>query len=209
MPISFWYVAFILTSEKYRQAVLDRIQSYVLPNATINSDNLFDVSGLLADPLLQACFQETLRLRTQNGSMRLVNEATTIPVLGREYYVRKGSMVFIPAPLIHMDTEIYSHPEQYDPERFLGSNLETTIIANDPNHVDDEKTQVKSAPKFFKKGVPVRHYMLPFGGGDNLVSSDVGCSAYSSVRVDDSPRMRLLRRLQRFYICSTLKMLRG
>ena len=173
MPISFWYVAFILTSEKYRQAVLDRIQSYVLPNATIDSENLFDVSGLLGDPLLQACFQETLRLRAQNGSMRLVNEATTIPVLGREYYVRKGSMVFIPAPLIHMDTEIYSHPEEYDPERFLGSNLETTLIANDPNHVDDEKVQAKSTPKFFKKGVPVRHYMLPFGGGDNLVRLDM------------------------------------
>src|SRR5277367_4355204 len=151
MPISFWYAAFILTSERYRQPVLDRIQSYVLPNATIDSEDLFDVSSLLGDPLLQACFQETLRLRTQNGSMRVVNEATTIPVLDREYYIRKGSLVSIPAPLIHMDTEIYSHPEEYDPERFLGANLETTIIANDPNHVTEEKTQVKSTPKFFKK----------------------------------------------------------
>jgi cytochrome P450 len=173
MPISFWFIAFILTSEKYRQPVLDRIHSYVLPEASIESDDLFNVPGLLADPLLQACFQETLRMRTQNGSMRLVNEATTIPVLGREYSIRKGSIVFIPAPLIHMDTEIYSDPEEYDPERFLGSNLETTIIANDPDHLDEDKTQVKSTPKFFKKGVPVKHYMIPFGGGDNLVLSGI------------------------------------
>ena len=169
MPISFWYVAFILTSEKYRQPVLDRIQSYVLPNASIESENLFNVPGLLSDPLLQACFQETLRLRMQNGSMRLVNEATTIPVLGKEYYIRYGSMVFIPAPLIHMDTEIYSNPEEYDPERFLGVNLETAIIANEPEYLAEGKVPVKTAPRFFKKGVPVKHYLLPFGGGDNLV----------------------------------------
>ena len=169
MPISFWFVAFILTSAKYHQPVLDRIQSYVRPNATIDSENFFDVSGLLGDSLLQACFQETLRLRTQNGSIRLVNEATTIPVLGREYYVRKGSIVFIPAPLIHMDSEIYSNPEEYDPERFLGANLETAIIANEPTDFHDEKMPTKTTPKFFKKGVPVKHYMLPFGGGDNLV----------------------------------------
>ena len=68
MPISFWYIAFIINSKKYYKPVLDRIQSYVLPNATLQSEILFDIPALLADPLLQACFQETLRLRAQNGS---------------------------------------------------------------------------------------------------------------------------------------------
>jgi cytochrome P450 len=169
MPLSFWYIAFIVTSDKYYHPVLERIRSYVLPNATLESEKLFDVPRLLADPLLQACFQETLRLRTQNGSVRIVYEATTLPVHGKEFYLRKGSIVFIPAPLIHMDTEIYSNVNEYQPERFLDADLETAIITNEHTNVEDEKKLEKKQPKFYKKGVPVKHYMMPFGGGDNLV----------------------------------------
>jgi cytochrome P450 len=172
MPISFWYIAFIINSEKYYKPILDRILSYVLPNATLESENLFNVPSLLADPLLQACFQETLRLRAQNGSMRIVHEATTLPVHGKEHYLRKDSIVFIPAPLIHMDTEIYSNVNEYQPERFLGADLESAqIITGDHGIIEEENKaeKEKKTPKFFKRGVPVKHYMMPFGGGDNLV----------------------------------------
>ena len=153
MPISFWYIAFIINSEKYSKLVLDRIQSYVLPNATLQSENLFDLPSLLADPLLQACFQETLRLRAQNGSMRIVYEATTLPVHGKEHYLRKDSIVFILAPLIHMDPEIYSNVNEYLPERFLGADLESAqIIAGDHSIVGEERKVEKKPPKFFKKG---------------------------------------------------------
>ena len=78
--------------------------------------------------------------------------------------------MFIPAPLIHMDTEIYSNVNEYQPERFLGTDLESAqIITRDHNIGVDEKKVEKKPPKFFKKGVPVKHYMMPFGGGDNLV----------------------------------------
>lgn len=170
MPMSFWYIAFVINSKKYYQPVLDRIRSFVLPNATLQSEILFDIPSLLADPLLQACFQETLRLRAQNGSIRIVQEATTLPVNGKDYYIRKDSIVFIPAPLIHMDTEIYSNVNEFQPERFLGTDLESAqIITRDHNIGVDEKKVEKKPPKFFKKGVPVKHYMMPFGGGDNLV----------------------------------------
>jgi cytochrome P450 len=164
--MSFWFITFILTSKKYYQPIFERIQSYVLPNATLESETIFDVPALLADPLLQACFQETLRLRAQNGSIRVVNESTTLPVDGKEHYIRKGSVVFIPTPLIHMDTEIYSNVNEFQPERFMDADLESTLITGEPAN-GDEKKQEK--PKFFKKGVPVKHYMMPFGGGDNLV----------------------------------------
>jgi cytochrome P450 len=172
MPIVFWYITYIITSKKYYKSVMEKIQSYVLPNTNIQSENLFDVPGLLADPLLQACFQETLRLRTQNGSIRIVNEATTLPVHGKEYYLRKNSFVFIIAPLIHMDPEIYSNVTEFQPERFLGADLESTLVATGQHAIDiDTKVAKKSSttPKFYKNGVPVRHYMMPFGGGDNLV----------------------------------------
>ena len=174
MPVSFWYVAFIINSKKYYEPVLERIKSYVLPNATLQSENLFDLPSLLADPLLQACFQETLRLRVQNGSMRIVQEATTLTIHGKNHYLRKGSIVFIPAPLIHMDSEIYSNVNEYEPERFLGADLEGAQITTGSNSiVDEEKKVEKKPPKFFKKGVSVKHYMMPFGGGDNLVQFHV------------------------------------
>jgi len=169
MPISFWFITLILNSPKHYEIVLERIQSHLLPNSTSKSEPLFDVPSLVSDPYLQACFQETLRLRGQNGSLRIVNEATTLPVNGKEYYLRQGSLVFIPAPLIHMDTEIYSNVTEFQPERFLDADLESTMIIVDGHASVDEKREAKP-PKFFKKGVPVKHYMMPFGGGDSLVS---------------------------------------
>jgi cytochrome P450 len=168
----FWYITYILTSEKYYPLVMERVRSYAIPDANLNSENIFNVPALLSDPLLQACFQETLRLRTQNGSVRIVNEATTIPIRSREYVLRKGSIVFILAPLIHMDTDIYTQAEEYRPERFMGADIESTLVHGDHVHLEEEIKKEKSAqaPKFFKNGVQVKHYMMPFGGGDNLVT---------------------------------------
>jgi cytochrome P450 len=170
MPLSFWFVALIATSEKHYTRVMERICAHVLPNADPSTGTLFDTDALLADPFLQACFLETLRLRTQNGSTRIVFESTTLPVLGKRYHIRKGSIVTIPAYLIHYDPEIYNNPTEFQPERFLGSDLESALIehADNPGKVGDVVRE-KKPPKFFKRGVPVRHYMMPFGGGENLV----------------------------------------
>src|SRR5690348_13522659 len=121
-------MSLILSSPKHYQQVMERIRSYVLPNATIESDTLFDIPALLADPLLQACFQEALRLRSQNSATRLATQDTTIPVNGRKYFIRKGSLVNIPAPLIHADAEIYANSTEFVPERFLGTVLENAMV---------------------------------------------------------------------------------
>lgn len=171
MPMSFWYLTNIITSEKYYERVLERIRSYVLPNATLQSENIFDVSALLSDPLLVACFQEALRIQSQNSSVRIVQEDTILPVMGKEYWLRKGSWVFIPSQLIHMDPEIYENVNDFEPERFLSTDLESTVVITNEHTVSDvsKEAEKKSTSKFFKRGVPVKHYMIPFGGGDNLV----------------------------------------
>jgi len=195
----FWYLTFILSSEKYYPLVMERIRSYVLPDADVTSENIFDLPSLLADPLLQACFQETLRLRTQNGSVRIVNEATTLPIRGKDYYLRQGSIVFILAPLIHMDTDIYANAEEYRPERFVGSDIESTLVQGNHAHLEEEKILEKKAPapKFYKNGVPVKHYMMPFGGGDNLVlPASLVSGTDDSVLADGMRRMRSWRWLQ-------------
>jgi cytochrome P450 len=181
MPTTFWLLVFILTSPKYYSLVTERIKSYMTPN----SPSLFNLPDLLADPLLQACFQETLRLRMQNGSTRLVNESTTLPVNGREYFLRKGSVVFVPASLVHLDEEIYEDVKTWLPERFLGADLETSnvVTIGDGRESAGGKSEKKTGTiKFYKKGVPVKHYMMPFGGGDSLVISRlIGSDLTSSV----------------------------
>jgi cytochrome P450 len=169
--MSFWYLTNIMTSEKYYQPILERIHSHVLPDATPQSENLFNVSALLSDPVLIACFQEALRLQSQNSSVRAVQEDTTLPVLGKEYYLRKGSWVFIPAQLIHLDPEIYENVNVFEPDRFLSTDLESTLVFTNEQTVfkGSKEAEKKPAPKFLKRGVPVKHYMMPFGGGDNLV----------------------------------------
>jgi len=169
-------MSFLLSSEKYYNLAMERIKSYALPNTSLHSEELFDIPSLLSDRFLQACFQETLRLRAQNGSVRIVYEATTIPINNKEYFLRKDSVVFIPAMLIHMDPEIYKDVHEFQPERFLDADLETALMSNDSTLLDQERKVEKNPPRFFKKGVPVRHYIMPFGGGDNLVGlSDEVC----------------------------------
>ena len=150
---------------------MERVRSYVRPDATFESKEMFDIPALVSDPLLRACFLETLRLRSQNGSKRVVNEATTIPVHGKRYYIRKGSIAYIPAPLIHMDSDIYSNVNEFRPERFFDVDVESTLIQGEleDSLIHRAHTSGKKAPKFFKKGVRVKHYLMPFGGGDNLV----------------------------------------
>jgi len=146
---------------------MDRLKSHLLPVPT--PDSPFDLPSLLSDPLLQACFQETLRLRTQNASVRVVYESTTLPVAGKTYYLRKDSIVAIPVSLIHLDEDIYQDAGSYVPERFLGADLESALIVVDGWAAGEEVKREKKPLKFFKKGRPVKHYMMPFGGGNNLV----------------------------------------
>ena len=97
-----------------------------------------------------------------------------IPVNGKNYSIRKGSFVVIMPRLIHMDPELYPNPDEYWPERFLGSDLESAMIVVDGYGVVKGEKQPKKVRnvKFFKNGVPVRHYMIPFGGGDHLVFAE-------------------------------------
>ena len=137
---------------------------------------------MVTDPLLTASFQETLRLRTQHGSTRLVIQSTTIPVHGKEYYIREGSIVFMPVTLIHKDPHIYSDVNEYKLERFLSTDEEIlNIIMNDTK----EQNGKSSSSAFSKNNHPLRHYFMPFGGGDSLVSMTLEQNLRISVQVGD------------------------
>lgn len=176
---------------------MQRIQSYALPKTS--SETIFDIGALVNDPLLIASFQETLRLRTQHGSTRLVIQSTTIPVHGKEYYIREGSIVFMPVTLIHKDPHIYSDVNEYKPERFLSTDDKNLITPNGN----------PSPSAFSKNNHSLRHYFMPFGGGESLVSMTLNQNLRISVRVGD-----LLKTISSYWqpqycICLNLRILKA
>jgi cytochrome P450 len=169
MPVSFWFITFILTSEKYYPLVMQRIHSHIKQNGNLSTGDLFNIDNLLNDPFLQACFQETLRLRTHPTPFRIVYESTTLPIQGKQYQIRKGTIISIPSFLIHQDTQIFTNINEFNPSRFLETNIENSII-QDPSNLNLFQNLLSTdPPKFFKNGIPVRHYLLSFGGGENKV----------------------------------------
>nr|POE86524.1 cholesterol 7-alpha-monooxygenase [Quercus suber] len=119
------------------------------------ADGSIDVPTLIAQPLLQSLWTETLRLYTDVLVTRNLPEDLTVPLDEdgkRELVMKKGSNVFAPSWLGHRDAAAWSHDDvpydRFQAERFLVKDPETgkqTFSLNGTNG------------KFF-----------PFGGGRTI-----------------------------------------
>jgi cytochrome P450 len=70
-----------------------------------------------------------------------------------------------------MDEDIYDNPEQFQPRRFMNHSLENSAIKLDRSFEKTAPTSpTKEKERFTKNGAPVKHNLLPFGGGVSLVS---------------------------------------
>jgi cytochrome P450 len=131
----------------------------VVPEESNSEATAFDVRRLIQDPLLNAALSETLRLRAPGLSPRAVTQDTAVTVNGRAYNLHKGSIVFVATSLVHKDSRIYESPEEYKLKRFLEWHTKSDYNANKDNL------------HFFKNGVPIRHPLIPWGGGHFMVRS--------------------------------------
>jgi cytochrome P450 len=69
-------------------------------------------------PTLSAVFRESLRIGSENFSVRLIKEDT---MLSGRYFLKKGAVVQISGGVIHSDKSIWGDDvEDFNPERFLG-----------------------------------------------------------------------------------------
>ena len=93
-------------------------------------------------PLLRSVFWETLRLHNVAASVREVVEPTQLAA-HRTWNLKRGSMVTMPALLIHKNPALHPDPESFHPKRFL----DVQVGGNGANRA---KT------------------MKPFGGGPTL-----------------------------------------
>jgi cytochrome P450 len=134
------------------------------PSSKIITSSAFDTDKLINDPILTSFFSEVLRIKASVWSFRLCLEDVVLPVGGKEYFLPRGSPVWIPVTLIHRDEEVYSDPLHFEPSRFLKV---------DKSVDQDGQVQEKIIKKvlFNKNGKQTRLSHLPFGGGKSMVST--------------------------------------
>jgi cytochrome P450 len=156
-------VAHVACLGEQRNHVLRQIDKYVIAEESTVESTSFNVPGLLKDPLLNSALSETLRINFRGLNVRGVAESTSLTVAGKSYAIQKGSVLFLPMTCVHKDPAIYENPYEYRPDRFLEMH----------SNIGDDSTRAKVY--FSKHGVPIRHPLLPWGGGHFMVPSTTPC----------------------------------
>lgn len=143
--------------------MLDRIESCVLGEKSTPESTVFNVPDLLQDPVLNSALSETLRMQFRGLSVRSVSQDTTLNIHSRAFELEKGAAVFLFTPGVHKDPGIYESPNEYRLQRYIQMH---TKRGN-----DDGRDKVF----FWKNGAPIRHPLLPWGGGHFMVRRSIGC----------------------------------
>jgi cytochrome P450 len=92
-------------------------------------------------------------------SPRDVSEDTMLTVNGRAFELQKGTAIFISTIGVHKDPGIYESPYEYRLKRY------------EHMHTKTENSDGRVTICFWKNGAPIRHPLLPWGGGHFMVSS--------------------------------------
>lgn len=101
------------------RAVLQALSTTVNENGTFSSLN---VSKLMTDcPLLILTFQEVLRVRSTNASVRLVMKDT---LLDSRYLLKEGTVLHMPGQVIHSDESVWGHTtRRFQARRLIDQKL--------------------------------------------------------------------------------------
>lgn len=134
------------------------------PTSKKITSKAFDINAMVQDPVLVSFFSEVLRLKASVWSFRLCLEDCVLGSGGKDYFFPKGSTLWVPITVLHRDDELYDHPLEFQPDRFL--KVEHEKEANGTEH--DKLTR---KVLFNKRGKPTRMGHLPFGGGKSMVIS--------------------------------------
>ncbi|KAG9096325.1 hypothetical protein FRC06_008771 [Ceratobasidium sp. 370] len=111
----YWLIAYHLHRPEGLNPLLDEIKP-VLASGRGLAEVVRD-SG--ATPYLDACISETIRLASDSYSMRWVAESEGKgPILGGCLF-KAGDQVVCNMRGVHMDEEVYAHPDKFEPTRFM------------------------------------------------------------------------------------------
>ena len=88
----------------------------------IGSKRNIEEDDIVRLPYLQAVIKETFRLHPPAPLLLPRQPETTVKIAG--YTIPKGSRVFINVWAIGRDKDVWTEPEKFMPERFLGSTVD-------------------------------------------------------------------------------------
>ncbi|GAD98412.1 cytochrome P450 oxidoreductase, putative [Paecilomyces variotii No. 5] len=116
VPTAFWVIFDIYSRPALLEAVRDEIRHGGL-SVNPSGEHVLDLADIRNNcPLLLSSFQETLRLRSNSGQVRVVYEDTT---LNDRWLLKKGSVLVVPAATINRNKPAWgSDVKEFDPWRF-------------------------------------------------------------------------------------------
>ncbi len=117
---SFWILLRLFADPELLSSVRGEINAALVASEELNGHGTLSIA-LVRDkcPTLSALFRESLRIGSENFSVRLVKEDT---MLVDRYFLRKGAIVQISGGVIHSDKSIWGDDvDQFNPSRFLAA----------------------------------------------------------------------------------------
>jgi cytochrome P450 len=157
-PTAFWIMYFLLRHPKILQRVNDEIATVCASSSVLESGKVpLQVLNKLV--ILNACITETLRMISGAMVLRTVQRPLSLTLSTGTYNFRKGDSVAIVPPMTHFDSEIYEHPDTFNPDRWWIGTTEEELIESSSGKIPLSKNgkQLSSNVAF-----------LPFGGGAGL-----------------------------------------
>lgn len=121
MPIMFWVLFYLLQNSACMDKLRQEIKT-VVGDSAASSGTPLDLSQeqLTALYYMDACITEALRLSSGSLLMRFVRNPCELTLAsGNTYRFRKGDRVGIVPPLMHLDEEIFSTADAFQPERWM------------------------------------------------------------------------------------------
>ncbi|KAJ3486353.1 hypothetical protein NLG97_g6638 [Lecanicillium saksenae] len=117
---TFWVVLRLFADPRLLETVREEIKAALSATEEQHGpDNLSIAIVRDSCSTLSAVFRESLRIGSENFSVRLIKEDT---MLADKYFLKKGAVVQISGGVIHSDKSIWGDDvDQFNPNRFLGT----------------------------------------------------------------------------------------
>ncbi|XP_019627826.1 PREDICTED: cholesterol 7-alpha-monooxygenase-like [Branchiostoma belcheri] len=156
LPAAFWTLYHLLKDPVAMAAVRAEVDQLLketgqtLENVKEGGEMIHVTRQQLNDmKCLGSAINEALRMCSASIIIRVATEDAELALeSGSTFRIRKGDRVGLYPGFLHMDPEVYDHPETFKYDRFLENGQEKTA--------------------FYKNGRKLRHYLLPFGHGVSM-----------------------------------------
>ncbi|XP_058030280.1 cytochrome P450 7B1 [Ahaetulla prasina] len=152
IPVVFWTIYYLLRHPEAFAVVRDEID-HLLKSTGQERRPRYSIylSREQLDNLvyLESAINESLRMCSSSMNIRKVKENFIFNFEeNREACLRKGDLLAIFPPILHMDPEIYEDPQTYKFDRYVENGKKKTT--------------------FFKQGKKLKYFLMPFGSGSSI-----------------------------------------